>query len=120
MWIAKFLKKLKGLSVIWTEIMLPKGFGFIEGKSIQDAILNGITQNIAKSVPTIFILVDFKKAFNTVSNIQHLEVMAGIGFRRVNMAWKQCVKLATTMSDFRFVEYGVPQGTILEPILFNI
>ncbi|CAH1992391.1 unnamed protein product [Acanthoscelides obtectus] len=33
---------------------------------------------------------------------------------------KQCVKIQDTTIDFRVVEYGVLQGTVLEPILFNI
>lgn len=84
--------------------------------------------NIAKNVPNLCISVVLRKAFDTVSHIQLFEVMKVIGFRRVTLALLksylhfriQCVNIDTIMSDFRYVAYGVPQGTFLGPIPYKI
>ena len=121
--IVKFLEKYNVIS--------DRQFGFRSGKSTQDAI-SSLTNEIYKAMdlskPTLCVFLDLKKAFDTVSHSQLLKVLHDIGFR--NNAYnlmesylsqrKQYVKVNNFLSNERLVEYGVPQGTVLGPILFII
>lgn len=112
-------------------ILSEKQFGFREQRSTQDAIAyltTKIYKNINISKPTLCIFVDLAKAFDTVSHTQLLHTLESIGFRgtpyQLMLSYltnrEQCVNIGNIMSSRKIVEYGVPQGTVLGPILFNI
>lgn len=112
-------------------ILSEKQFGFREQRSTQDAIayvIEKIYKHMNISKPTLCIFVDLAKAFDTVSHIQLLEMLEAIGFRGIpyNLMQsylsnrQQCVNIGSTLSNKKTIEYGVPQGTVLGPILFNI
>lgn len=67
--------------------MSHKQFGFTQRKASQDAIMTltkVININMDTSNKTMCIFIDLRKAFNTVSYIQFLDVREGIGFRGVS------------------------------------
>lgn len=105
--------------------------GFREGKSTQDAIViltEKIYKALDKAKPSLCIFVDLAKAFDTVSHPKLLESLEEIGIRDIPLKLmsdylsnrKQCVQIKNNRSNFRDIEYGVPQGTILGPLLFSI
>lgn len=113
------------------KILSERQFGFRENRSTQDAIVyltNRISKYIDQKSPTLCIFVDLAKAFDTVSHIQLLNILENIGFRGAPHALmhsyltgrKQCVNINDKLSDVQIIEYGVPQGTVLGPVLFNI
>ena len=72
------------------------------------------------------IFLDFAKAFNTVNHRILLDKLPYNGIRDTIHDWfksylsnrQQCVQINGHLSDFAIVKHGVPQGSILGPLLF--
>ena len=112
-------------------LLSPHQFGFTEGLSTDDAmyeVIKEVTDNLDKSKKCIAVFLDLAKAFDTVPHEELLNVLKHYGVRgTVLKVFKsyltnrsQCVKIRNVLSDPKNVQIGVPQGTVLGPILFNI
>ena len=71
--------------------------------------------------------MDFPKAFNSNPHDLLIANMHAYGFSKTSLVFfysylkrKQKVRINNTHSIFQILFSGVPQGSILEPILFNI
>ena len=106
-------------------------FGFRQGLSTFD-MLNSFTQDIYNSLDKqnslLSIFVDFTKAFDTVRHDILVNKLSHYGIRGTVNNWfldylsnrTQSIKISDNISTTRNINYGVPQGSVLGPILFLI
>lgn len=103
--------------------------GFRGSHSCESAINDVLCElkealNESKSVIAIFL--DLQRAFETVDPEILVEKLAALGVDGTALAWfacyligrKQRVKMGETMSNELSIDFGVPQGSILGPLLF--
>nr|CAH7721011.1 unnamed protein product [Callosobruchus chinensis] len=113
------------------KLLSAKQFGFRQGKSTEDAILNLCDQMyeaVDKNQASLCVFIDLQKAFDTVSHDKLMKKLREIGFRgsALNLLKsylenrQQFVEIDGTNGNLRTVAWGVPQGTVMGPILFII
>lgn len=93
------------------------------------AITDDIRFNIDKKCATILVLLDFTKAFDTIDhNILCSKLASNFHFARTSckLIWsylrgrQQQVFLESSISSFLTLGQGVPQGSVLGPLLFSL
>ena len=113
------------------EVLYPYQFGFRKGYSTNLALAE-ITQNIYENFmnkkSTCGVFLDLSKAFDTINHEILLGKLEHYGIRGIALKWfksylenrVQKVYTNETLSNIREVLCGVPQGSILGPLLFLI
>ena len=124
-----FIRTIKFLKL--NNILSNSQFGFREKHSTIHAILsflNKTTRAIDDHSHLIGIFLDLSKAFDTVNHNILLNKLSHYGIRGKALEWfrnyltdrKQYVHLNGVDSDLHEIKCGVPQGSILGPLLFII
>ena len=104
-------------------------YGFRSNRSTSLAILDLIeelTSALDDNKYTIGVFIDLRKAFDTIDHGLLLKKMEHLGIRGVVNNWlssylnnrKQYVEINNVSSDLQNIICGVPQGSVLGPILF--
>lgn len=112
-------------------IISEKQNGFQKGKSTHSSLINvyeHILSNLDERNKARILLLDFRKAFDLVNHdllLSKLEAIGVIGtplllFKNYLFNRMQCVKINNVESEFKEIKYGVPQGSLLGPVLFLI
>ena len=111
------------------KLLYLKQYGFQSGKSTELAInslLGNIITSLGNKQNTICIFLDFAKAFDTVNHNILLQKLQYYGVRGLPYLWfksyltdrKHFVSIGDSLSDVEHIKCGVPQGSILGPLLF--
>ena len=113
------------------EILYPHQYGFRPGYSTTQPLiqfLDRIYSGLNKDVPeyTLGIFLDLKKAFDTTDHNILLKKLYNYGFKGESYDWfksylsnrTQYVSIEGVNSSIKTISCGVPQGSVLGPILF--
>jgi Reverse transcriptase (RNA-dependent DNA polymerase)/Endonuclease/Exonuclease/phosphatase family len=110
-------------------ILSPSQFGFRKKHSTVHPLslfVNSIANSLNKKIHSVAIFCDLKKAFDTVDHKILLKKLSKIGIRGSALKWfedylynrYQYVCIESANSKLLPISVGVPQGSILGPLLF--
>ena len=111
------------------DVLYRKQYGFRTNHSTYMAVLDfvdEISKAIDNDMYTVGIFMDLSKAFDTIDHGILLQKLYHYGFRGVSNEWfcnylnnrKQFVQFNSAKSTTEGISCGVPQGSILGPLLF--
>ena len=113
------------------KIITNNQYGFQRNKSTEHALIDiheKILHAIENKETPCCVFLDFAKAFDTVNHQILLRKLEHYGIRGLGNKLlqsyltnrQQCVSVAGSNSKLKNIEHGVPQGSILGPLLFLI
>ena len=104
-------------------------FGFRKKHSCELALISAtefIRHSLDMGSHVVAVYLDLKKAFDVVSHSLLLQKLEHYGVRGIPLMWfksylsdhEQSVKLGNVLSSPQILTHGVPQGSVLGPLLF--
>lgn len=116
-----------------TNALYKHQYGFRSGHSTIHPVihlLNACAQAHNERLPehTLSIFCDLSKAFDIIDHKILLHKLHNMGVRGVALSWfesylsnrKQYIEIENTKSDVKILKHGVPQGSVLGPLLFLV
>ncbi|KAL4131531.1 hypothetical protein QTP88_008826 [Uroleucon formosanum] len=111
------------------ELLSKQQFGFRPGLGTENALYSAthfIKNALDNSKKVIAIFLDLSKAFDTVNHKKLINILPNFGITVTSLIWftsylenrKQTVCINGITGDDLFINCGVPQGSVLGPLLF--
>lgn len=112
-------------------IMSPSQYGFVQGRGTQmllEDFSDLLNSSFERNQVACALFLDVSKAFDSVCHRLLLNKLSMVGFRGSFLLLlqnflqdrRQCVSIEQFRSNFSIIKAGVPQGSVLSPLLFNI
>ena len=133
--LSKIIEKIVNIQIVQYlvkfDLLDPYQSAYKKNHSTLTALLKlneDIFEALDDSEITLLVLLDFSKAFDTVNHKLLLAKLDILGFQSNVCGWvrsylsgrSQMVKTDTEESEWEEIKNGVPQGSILGPLLFTI
>lgn len=110
-------------------IINPLQFGFQQGKCTSDLLSlfsDHVNTRLNNNMHVLALFIDFSKAFDTLNHSKLLSALEKIGVRGPLLGWFKnylesryiVTRVGDTYSSSRIITTGVPQGSILGPIMY--
>ena len=113
-------------------LFIDNQFGYKKFHSTETLLMkvfDELLMSCDRKVPSVLILLDLSAAFDTVDHNKLLHILEfDIGIKDIALAWfksflidrTQTVMINSSFSDTINFSFGVPQGSVLGPILFSV
>ena len=113
------------------DLLYARQFGFRKKHSTIDAITNltgEILGAFGKKMMLLSVFIDLRKAFDSIPHSLVLAKLEKLGVRDTELEWyrsyltRRCqyTVIGTTCSETKLISAGVPQGSLLDVLLFQI
>ena len=112
-----------------SDILHQNQSGFRRGHSCETAIqlvMEKWLKDLEDGNIIVAVFLDFKRAFETINRVRLLHKLSNYGIRGNALKWfrsyltgrRQVTRYCNERSDEAYINYGVPQGSVLGPLLF--
>ena len=128
----KIMERMVAARLRWVTPNIPLMFGFVPGRSTSDAITQVIGDISRRRGPkrrgkVVAVFLDLDKAFERALPLPVLDSLQRLGVRGTMLAWIEDylsyrfarVDVQGHVSSLHLHTSGVPQGSVVSPLLFN-